>query len=61
MMKVFEKVTFDPDANAAYITMSTESIFSTEEKEDLIVDKDKNGKIVWIEILNATSHYPLIR
>ena len=48
-------ITYDKDTNAAYIRFSAESVFESEEiSHDIVFDYDSNGKIVGMEILDAS-------
>ncbi len=49
------KITFDKEADAMYIEISDEK-FSKNKKIDneTIIDLDKNGKIIGIELLNVS-------
>lgn len=60
-MKIFEQVSYDPQADACYIQISKESVASTEIKRDgIIVDKDNHGNTVWVEIIGIKQHRTLI-
>ena len=52
------KITYDKEANAAYLYFKKfRSVSKTLPiTEDVIVDLDSKGKILGIEILNASSH-----
>jgi uncharacterized protein YuzE len=46
---------YDKVANALYFRLTSQEIFTTEEiSEDILLDYDKKGKLVGIEILNFT-------
>lgn len=48
-------VTYDKDANAAYIRFSSETVFESEEiSQNIVLDYDAEGKIVGMEILDAS-------
>ncbi|MEK6936281.1 MAG: DUF2283 domain-containing protein [Nanoarchaeota archaeon] len=49
------KITFDKDADAVYIELS-EGEFASNKKidKDTIIDLDKDGNILGIEIINAS-------
>lgn len=54
------QITFDPDANAAYITVldgpsetQIHSISTPGDLGEIILDFDKSGKLLGIEVLNA--------
>ncbi len=48
------KTTYDHDANALYVQFSSEAIERTEElRPGIILDFDKRGHIVGIEMLDA--------
>jgi len=51
------KVKYDKSVDILYLSFSDERIFeSDEEKKDIILDYTKDGKIVGIEVLNASQH-----
>lgn len=50
-------VTYDPEANAAYIRLSSEKIERSEEvSSGIVLDYDADGKIVGMEIPDAREH-----
>ena len=60
-MKVFEKVSYDPDADACYIAVSSSKVRDTLQKsDDFFVDVDKDGQVVGIEILHVAKNKPLL-
>lgn len=51
-----KSVSFDADANAAYVTLSLRSVARTEEVEaGVLVDFDEEGHAVGVEILTVRS------
>lgn len=49
------KITFDKEADAVYIEVSGNDFFSNKKIDDeTIIDLDKKGKIVGIELLNVS-------
>ncbi|MFN7092047.1 MAG: DUF2283 domain-containing protein [Allorhizobium sp.] len=53
------KLEYDAAANAAYIRFSTEAVQETEEvSEGIMLDYDRDGRIVGLEVLNARAHLP---
>lgn len=49
------KSSYDPDVDALFVRFTDRAIFESEEvSPDLIIDYDANGRIVGIEVLNAT-------
>jgi uncharacterized protein YuzE len=53
------KFEYDPEADAAYLRFSSESILESEEVSDgIILDYDSDGHIVGMEVLNARHHLP---
>jgi uncharacterized protein YuzE len=53
------KVEYDPVADAAYIWFSHEDIIETEEvSQGIMLDYDKDGRIVGLEVLDARTHLP---
>ena len=50
---------YDPDANAAYIRFSSETVEESEEvTQGIILDFDAAGHIVGMEVLDARQHLP---
>ena len=47
-------MTYDPEADAAYIYLSRESIDHQEETDRFILDVDVKGRVIGIEILHAS-------
>ena len=47
-------MSYDPEADAVYITMGRGNIDRTEEAGPFIYDVDSDGRIVGIEILSAS-------
>jgi uncharacterized protein YuzE len=46
-MNIFEKVSYDRDANACYISVKKDKVeYSEKVKPRLIVDKNKSGEII---------------
>lgn len=54
------KITYDPEADAMYIYLDENAeVFETKEiNEDTIIDYDKRGNIVGIEILSVKEKRP---
>lgn len=51
------KVTYDAEANAAYIRLSPEQVKESEEvSAGIVLDYDADGRIVGMEILDARAH-----
>ena len=49
------KITFDKEADAMYIGISDETFAKNKKIDDeTIIDLDKNGKIIGIELLNIS-------
>ena len=49
------KVKYDKEVDVMYVSFSDETVFeSDEEKKGIILDYSSNGRIVGIEILNAS-------
>jgi uncharacterized protein YuzE len=54
------KIEYDKEVDALYIRLQERHVNRTVEIEDGInIDLDKNGKLIGIEILNATDRYSL--
>ncbi len=52
-------VTFDPDADAAYIRFSAGKVEESEEiSPGIVLDYDSEGHIVGMEVLHARKHLP---
>lgn len=47
-------ITYDPEADAVYISVAKGKIESTEEAGPFIYDVDSEGRVLGIEILTAT-------
>jgi uncharacterized protein YuzE len=53
------KVEYDPVVDAAYIRFSDADIMETEEvSQGIMLDYDKDGRIVGLEVLDARAHLP---
>jgi uncharacterized protein YuzE len=51
------KTTYDPAADALYVRFTDTSIFESEEVADgVVLDFDAEGRIVAIELLEASKH-----
>jgi uncharacterized protein YuzE len=60
-MKIFQKVSYDPEADVCYIAVSSSKVYDTIQKsEDCFVDMDKDGQVVGIEILRVAKHKSLL-
>jgi len=60
-MRIFEKVSYDKEADACYISVSKNKISKTEMRnERLVLDKDNKWNLIGIEVLNAKSHMKII-
>ena len=60
-MKIFEKVSYDKDADACYISIKKAKVAESQAKNEwLILDKDSNWNLIWIEILSAKKHMSMI-
>ncbi len=57
----FVNVSYDSMADALYIKFNNNDIFdSQEEKQWIIVDYDKFGNIVWVEILSPKKNKDIV-
>ena len=53
------KIQYDKEADAVYIYLNQGKVFKTVKMKDrLVVDTDKNGKILGLEILDISSQVP---
>ena len=53
------KVKYDKEADVLYIKFSDDKYFESDEiDEGMILDKDKNGKVIGLEILDASNRLP---
>ena len=60
-IKLFERVSYDPEADACYITINTKNVADTlESEQDCWVDVADDCSVIGIEVLNASQHYDLI-
>ena len=54
------KITFDKKADAMYTYLQTKKIFKTKQvTDDTIVDMDKNGNVIGIELLFISKRMPI--
>lgn len=52
-------IEYDPQVDAAYIRFSANEVFETSElSSGIILDYDKDGKIVGMEVLDARRNLP---
>jgi uncharacterized protein YuzE len=50
-------ITYDPDADAAYVTLSDAAVQdSAEVSPGVVLDYDSDGRVVGIELLSARTH-----
>ena len=49
------KINYDPTADAMYVNIKEEEVKKTIEMEHFIVDLDKDGYVVGIELLNVST------
>jgi len=53
------KVTYDPDADAMYVKLTEEKFSKTKIIDNnTILDLDKNGNVIGIELLFVSKHLP---
>lgn len=53
------KLEYDPAADAAYIRLSSETVLESEEvSQGIVLDYDRDGHIVGMEVLNARTDLP---
>jgi uncharacterized protein YuzE len=53
------KLEYDAAADAAYIRFSSEPVLETEEvSQGIMLDYDRDGRIVGLEVLNARANLP---
>lgn len=53
------KIRYDPDADAVYITLLDEEVKTTRKIDDTtIIDYDKNGRVIGIELLFVKERMP---
>ena len=51
------KTTYDPDADALYVRFAEAAVVESEEVADgVVLDFDREGRIVAIELLDASKH-----
>jgi uncharacterized protein YuzE len=54
------KITFDKKADAMYIYLRAKKVFKTKQvTDDTIVDMDKNGNVIGIELLFISKRTPV--
>ena len=57
LMNIFEKVSYDPEADVFYFSLRKWTIAETQPLSNwMIVDKDSRGEVIWVEILSAKKH-----
>jgi uncharacterized protein YuzE len=57
LSKNVTEIAYDPDADAAYFTLSSAAVLdSAEVSPGVVVDYDVEGRVVGIELLNARTH-----
>jgi len=57
----FMKITFDKKADAMYIYLQNKKVFKTKQvTDDTIVDMDKNGNVIGIELLFISKRVPVV-
>lgn len=54
-------IKYDPSADALYIKFNTQEVATTSEKGEYLVDYDKNGVMVGLEILRYSKKIPIGR
>ncbi|MBI4045072.1 MAG: DUF2283 domain-containing protein [Candidatus Diapherotrites archaeon] len=53
------RINFDKKADALYIRFSEEKYFESDElREGIILDLDKSGKVIGLEILDVSKNLP---
>jgi len=52
---------FDPQADSLYIKLKEWEYDNSEEKNNIILDYDKNDELLWIEILNTSENEDIIK
>lgn len=54
------KLHYDEDANALYLRLNSEQIVESEEVQpNIVLDFDRNGQVIGIEILRVTDRVPI--
>ena len=54
------KITFDKEADAMYIYLQSKKVFRTKQiTDDTIVDLDKKGNVIGIELLFVSKRIPI--
>ena len=54
------KITFDKETDAMYIYLKDNKVFKTKQiTDDTIVDLDKNGNVIGIELLFVSKRLPI--
>ena len=55
------KITYDKQADAAYITLNDKKPYQSSKKvtDDVLIDYSKDGTVVGIEVLAASENMPL--
>ena len=54
------KIEYDREVDALYVRLQEKYVVRTVELEEgLNLDLDENGKLIWLEVLDATERYSL--
>jgi uncharacterized protein YuzE len=54
------EITFDKQADAMYIYLQKKKVFETKEiTDDTLVDLDRDGNVIGIELLSASKRIPV--
>ena len=56
MIKIPFKISFDPQSDSMYVKIKDGKYNYSNEKDDLVLDYDKNGDLLWIEILDISKN-----
>ena len=54
MIKIPFKISFDPQSDSMYVKIKDGKYDYSNEKDNLVLDYDKNGNLLWIEILDIS-------
>jgi len=56
MIKILFKMSFDPQSDSMYVKIKDGKYNYSNEKDNLVLDYDKNGDLLWIEILDISKN-----
>ena len=61
MIKIPFKISFDPQSDSVYVKIKDGEYDYSNEKDNLVLDYDKNGNLLWIEILDISKNEDILK